>query len=129
MIPPFVIDEATVRDPLYLEQLLEWIGLATLGSPRISSSDSVDRYLCDYRLPDDFELSKTAARREQSIVHLQWRGMAGAAFVTQLWLELRKAVGTEEGHWFSMGVSMFEEKMGFTVLCPDGKQILLWEYD
>lgn len=133
VIPPFIHDAEIIQDPIYTEQLFEWLGLAFLNSSRISTTDTTDRYLCEYRLPDDFELSPGASRREQNLVHLQWRGMAGSVFVRELWLELRKALKTgkddEEGLWFAIGVLCFEEKEGFTVLCTGGEEVLVWEYD
>jgi len=127
-VPPFVNDEETVHDPLYEEQLFEWLGLVALNSPRISQSDTVDSYLCRYALPDAFDAMEDSALNTQSIVHLRWHGFASSIFVRHLWIIMRMALKEKSNSWFSLGASTFEGT-SFTTLCYDGKSVMLWECD
>jgi ribonuclease P/MRP protein subunit RPP40 len=127
--PPFVHnDEDTIHDPLYEEQLLEWLGLITLNSPRVIQSDSIDSYLCRYVPPEAFDPEDKFAPKPQSLVHLRWHGFASSIFVRHLWLILRTALREKGGAWISLGASTFEGT-GFTTLCYDGKNVLVWERD
>ncbi|KIW06679.1 uncharacterized protein PV09_02384 [Verruconis gallopava] len=128
LVPPFVYDEEAIRDALYEEQLLEWLGMVMLESPRISQKDTIDSYLCKYTLPEEFVQTEESARQEQEVVHVRWHGFTSAAFLRHVWLTLRAATAEKSELWFSVGASTFDGT-SFTLLCNDGRNVMLWECD
>jgi ribonuclease P/MRP protein subunit RPP40 len=62
--------------------LSEWIAMVQLGSPRISTGDSVDPYLSRYSVPE-FDQNDTV-----DLVSLKWRGLISSAWTMQLFLTL-----------------------------------------
>ncbi|KAE9979322.1 hypothetical protein EG328_000967 [Venturia inaequalis] len=123
-IVPFDIDsKECIADPIYEEELLEWIGLAALDSPRISRKDDIDRFYCRYDLPEAFSEEHQADTNPQNLVHLRWHGFASAKFVREIWL-VAKAAGAQE--WFAMSASTFEDQ-SYTIFCPGDRDVLLWE--
>lgn len=121
---PFDIDnKERITDPVYEEELLEWIGLATMDSPRINRKDDIDRFLCRYNLPEAFSEEDRADAIPQNLVHLRWHGFASAKFVRDIFL-LVKAVAAKE--WFAMSASTFEDE-SYTIFCPGDRDVLLWE--
>lgn len=60
----------------------EWIAMVQLGSPRISTGDSVDPYLSRYSVPE-FDKNDTV-----DLVSLKWRGFISSAWTMQLFLTL-----------------------------------------
>lgn len=126
--PPFVNEEDATRDPLYEEQLLEWIGLVVLDSSRVIQSDEVDSYLCRYAPPETYEPADDDTIRSDDLVHLKWHGFMPATYVRYLWLQLRTAMTEETTHWFSLTANTFE-RTSFTVLCHEPQSLMLWECD
>lgn len=60
------------------EDVLEWLGLVTLGSPRVQAGDKIDPYLCRPTLPEG---------TPQDVLSIQirrWKGMVDSSWVTQL---------------------------------------------
>lgn len=140
VVPPFVHSQETIQDQLYEEQLLEWLGLVTLGSPRISEHESIDSYLCKYTLPEAFEDEN---KRPQSLIHIRWHGFGSAIFLRHIWLILRHATRERDDSWYAAerktlddkGVTWFSlsaktfEDTSFMALCYDHKSVMLWESD
>ena len=62
-------------------ELLEWLGLVALDSPRISSSDSIDPYLSRYSVPtvDDDSSPET-----KEVVSIRWKGFLRAELARDL---------------------------------------------
>jgi ribonuclease P/MRP protein subunit RPP40 len=124
LIVPFDVDHKDIiADPVYEEELLEWIGLATMDSPRIGNKDDIDRFLCRYDLSESFSAEDQEEAIPQNLVRLRWHGFASAKFVREIWLAARAA---GEKKWFAMSVSTFEDE-SYTVLCPGDRDVLLWE--
>lgn len=124
VIVPFDVDnKERIADPIYEEELLEWIGLATMDSPRITLKDDIDRFLCRYDLPEAFSEEDRADAMPQNLAHLRWHGFASAKFVRDIWLVVR-AAGAK--NWFAMSASTFEDD-SYTILCPGDRDVLLWE--
>ena len=59
-------------------ELLEWVGMLALRSPRIQPGSSVDPFLCRYVVPGHGEAST------RQLVCLKWRGFMPAEFVRNL---------------------------------------------
>jgi ribonuclease P/MRP protein subunit RPP40 len=75
---------ATASPPAGFEddalEILEWLDLLTLQSPRLDPHDKIDPYLCRYAL-------ERPAVRPQAFVLLNWRGFLPAAWIRKLFLE------------------------------------------
>ncbi|EMD39265.1 hypothetical protein CERSUDRAFT_152346 [Gelatoporia subvermispora B] len=59
-----------------MQGLLEWVGLACLGSQRLQVNDSPDPYLAVYAAPPPSHAGETA--------HLRWRGLLHPLFVQDI---------------------------------------------
>lgn len=62
--------------------LEEWIAMVQLGSPRVSSGDSIDPYLSRYSVP---ELGGTDT---VDLISLKWHGFISSTWIMQLFLSL-----------------------------------------
>ena len=62
--------------------LLEWLDLISLESPRVYSNDTVDPYLCRYSVPE------SEAQDPTTIVKVTWKGLVPAIWVRTLFLNL-----------------------------------------
>ncbi|KAK5121545.1 hypothetical protein LTR16_004319 [Cryomyces antarcticus] len=110
-------------DVLETTELLEWLGLVTIDSPRVRIDDNIDPYLSRYALPgfdSPGEEDSTAVARE--LVRLRWHGFIPPKFITQLFVLLKKAAGEE---WFVMNVGGFKGEV-YTIL-KTGIQTSTWE--
>ncbi|KAF2430528.1 hypothetical protein EJ08DRAFT_697272 [Tothia fuscella] len=123
IVVPIINHADVISDSLYEEQLLEWIGLVNINSPRIRSDDTIDRYLCRYDLPEALDTDDTSEREPQNLVHLRWHGFAHSTFILKNWLTPKAALREK---WFAMSVSGFDER-AYTILCSGGRNVLLWE--
>jgi len=122
VVVPIVNSRTSTSDATYEEQMLEWLGMVTLDSPRIRGNE-VDRYLCRYDLPEAFDIEGTDAPEPQSLVRLRWHGLASASFILSTWLIPKAVLGQ---HWFAMNVRAFNDK-SYSILCSGGRNVLLWE--
>lgn len=142
-------------DPIQSTELLEWISLAILGSPRITANDTMDSYLCRYSVPfssfvgerspesegeEVEEEEKQEKSSSQQISKFRWRGLVHPGFVMSVVLAALKASGGnsssgggdertdgEDHHqWMAMSAAGFDGE-GYTVLIHDG-QCVTWEY-
>lgn len=139
-------------DPIQSTELLEWISLAILGSPRITANDTMDSYLCRYsvpscsfvgeRSPGSEEEEQQEKLSSQQISKFRWRGLVHPGFVMRVVLAALKASGGnsssgggggsgstdgEDHHqWMAMSAAGFDGE-GYTVLIHDG-ECVTWEY-
>lgn len=138
-------------DPIQSTELLEWISLAILGSPRITADDMMDSYLCRYsvpscslhvgeRSPGSEEEEQQEKLSSQQISNFRWRGLVHPGFVMRVVLAALKASGGnssssgggertdgEDHHqWMAMSAAGFDGE-GYTVLIHDG-ECVTWEY-
>jgi ribonuclease P/MRP protein subunit RPP40 len=122
VVVPIVRSRDGISDPTYQEQLLEWLALAFIDSPRICAADDVDPYLCRYQLPesvgDGFQHAEP-----QDLVHVRWQGLLTSSFVTELLLCSRRG-GSKE--WMALAANDFEGT-AYTVMCLDEREVLSWE--
>ena len=61
--------------------LLDWFGMMALNSPRLSSTDTIDPFLCRYQVPDA-EIATTS-----NLVRVVWTGFIQGEWVRELLLE------------------------------------------
>lgn len=121
---PHVDAEEAIADPIYEEQLLEWLGLVLLNSPRIMKDDSVDPYLCRYEFPESADV-RAKGDATSKLHRVQWRGFMPTRFITMMLLQIRKEA---EKSWFAMNVSTFGGA-AYTFMCRRGKESLLWDVE
>jgi ribonuclease P/MRP protein subunit RPP40 len=122
VIVPIINSEESISDPMYEEQLLEWLGMVSLESPRLRPG-SIDRYLCRYDLPEEFESEDMAALAPQNLVRLRWHGFAPSKFILNTWLIPKAAL---KEHWFALSASTFADT-SYSIFCSGGRNVLLWE--
>lgn len=103
-------------------ELLEWLSLAMMASPRVQKDDGVDSFLSRYR-PAENSVAV-------NLVRYQWHGFAPAAFVLKVLLAALKASSsastTTEDGWFALSGASFEGK-GYMVL-KHGSEVMTWNY-
>lgn len=100
------------------EELLEWLSLVCLDSPRVRDGDAIDTFLSRYRVP----VLEGQEAQKADLVRLRWYGFMPATWVTNVFTAAVKASGED---WFAVQVGGFEER-GVVVLKVDGKA-LTWE--
>jgi ribonucleases P/MRP protein subunit RPP40 len=96
------------------EEILEWISLQMLGSPRVQADDKIDDYLCRY------QLSQAQQGHETAVVMLQWRGFAAPSFSVNLYRALQNLP-----EWAAMSVSSLD-KRSCTILRIEDHDVLYW---
>lgn len=125
MLPP----PGVSYDSAAAEDLLEYLSLITLNSPRIYADDSVDPYLSRYRVPDPFPgVEDGAAVEARDLVSLNWKGFASPKFLMKIWMLARKE--RKEDWWISMTGSQFGG--GFYTVLESGEgegEVLCWQCD
>lgn len=103
-------------------ELLEWLGLVCLDSPRVRAGDGIDSFLSRYEVPrfggPDEELKAV------DVVKLRWHGFMPAVWVAKVFTAAIKATAGEK-EWFAMQVCGFEAK-NLMVLVRGGKA-MTWE--
>lgn len=103
-------------------ELLEWLSLAMMGSPRVQKGDGVDPFLSRYR-PAENSVAV-------DLVRYQWHGFAPAAFVLKVLLAALRASSststTNEDGWFAISGDSFEGN-SYTVL-KHGSEVMTWNY-
>lgn len=111
------VRNAMLRDGHLLNEVEEWLALATLQSPRLKATDRIDPYLCRYTVPAYLDGDLTGPDHDVvDLVVLEWRGFLSAAFVTALLVSLNAAVRRQ---WAAMLVHGFDEG-NLTVLSLPG---------
>lgn len=121
--------------------LLEYLHLLSLKSPRVNAGDRIDPYLSRYEVPDF-----GSGIMPRDIVCVRWKGFIPPAFIRQLFFLARRAVfgmagktgvtqdidmdakcaGNEEA-WFAMHAQGFGGKNTWTVMQFANRQTLTWE--
>lgn len=133
----------TVGDLLQLREqedameLLEWIHLLSISSPRLRASDKIDPFLSKYEVPG---FGQELVKRD--IVRVRWRGFVPPQFVREMFLAVRKeglkvSKGDHDGEggtqaekeerWFAMNVKGFGENESYTVMQWAGRETVCWE--
>jgi ribonuclease P/MRP protein subunit RPP40 len=62
-------------------QIVEWIDLVRMGSPRLDPNDKIDQYLSRYEIPD----AESASVVE--VVQVSWRGFVMAEWIRELYVQ------------------------------------------
>jgi hypothetical protein len=85
LCPPFMQSFANFTDPAVSDafdaeatyEIVEWLGLVLLQSPRVLHGDSIDPYLSRYAAPE-------GSSEMRSIRVVEWQGLIGARWVTTI---------------------------------------------
>lgn len=104
------------------EELLEWIGLVGLDSPRVRAADDIDGFLSRYTVPGQGEGEGGASTED--LVRIAWNGFMPSSWVAKVFMAACKASG--EG-WFAFQVVGFEDRG--SVVLKDGGRALTWEFE
>ena len=99
--------------------LLEWLSLAAMGSPRIHRLDKIDTHLSGYQIPDAADMACST----QDIIRYRWHGLLPAMFIKNIVSASLKASGTE---WFGLNVVGFDGR-AYSIL-QRKHHTLTWEY-
>jgi ribonucleases P/MRP protein subunit RPP40 len=110
------------EDETYQEQLLEWLGLAFISSPRIIETDGIDPYLCRYELPDAY-LEDDNSKGAQDIVRIRWRGLITVGFVTAI---LSEVCQRRSRVWMAYSLASFDGAV-HTSFVTGNRESLCWE--
>lgn len=79
-------------------EVLEWIDLVALGSPRVTADDSVDSHVSRYSVPEP--------RSTENVRILKWDGLMSSDWVTRLLIELTKASSKAQSQcWLVLSVA------------------------
>ena len=130
---PSLYDEETALN------LLEWVQMVGLDSPRIRQSDNIDPHLSRYEVPDvGHGVAST------NMMCIRWRGFLPPAFMRSVFLAIRRAAFKRKNRimtmedsgtpnslagatWFAMSAHAFGGKELWTVLQFVGRDTLVWE--
>ncbi|KAF2832844.1 hypothetical protein CC86DRAFT_886 [Ophiobolus disseminans] len=121
-------------------ELLEYLHLLGLQSPRLDAKDDISDWLSRYEVPD---LGSGIATRD--IVCVRWKGFVTPAFVRDVFLGIRKDVfkskgkvngtqdvdmdGAEERKWFALSAQGFGSKNVWTTMQFEDRETLTWEVE
>lgn len=105
---PEPTQEIHERDHDLVNELLEWLTLAAMCSPRTQRKDKIDNYLSRYRVPGDADLTADSMScTTQDLVRFRWHGFIPATFIKTLILAAFKTLGAE---WFALTAAGFDGK-------------------
>lgn len=113
---PHTISEEDVDVP---GDLLEWLTLAIMLSPRVLETDQLDPYLCRYQTPDLAGASPSV----QTLWKFRWHGLLPARFAHKLVLVALASVGDD---WVAVNAAAFTGE-AYTMLLTGGRGFI-WEY-
>lgn len=115
---PVLPGELLEEDYADAAELLEWISLALLGSPRVLKDDNVDSFLSRYSVPTAFGEPVT-----ESLVRLSWEGLVPAHFAQKIFLAVLKACGDR---WAAVSGASFSGET-YTILVTSGHSTT-WQF-
>ncbi|KAI8936241.1 hypothetical protein NX059_006665 [Plenodomus lindquistii] len=125
--------------------LLEWLHMVCLDSPRIKQGDDMDPHLSRYEVP---ELGHGTA--PINLMCVRWHGFMPPAFMRDVFIVINRAVFKSRNRvngdadtvmeddndvartgvatkWFAMSAQAFGGKQSWTTMQFDGRETLVWE--
>jgi ribonuclease P/MRP protein subunit RPP40 len=123
--------------------LLEYVHLLSLGSPRLNAKDSIDPAISRYEVPD-----LGSGRTTRDMVCVRWRGLLTPAFVRDVFLGITSTVyksrgktngtsngdvdgdvdmDTAEAKWFALSAQSFGGRHSWTIMQFENRETLTWE--
>lgn len=101
-------------------EMLEWLTLAMMPSPRLKDGDRMDPYLSQYAVP---ELVGGATEEVRDLTKFSWRGLVPVQFAQRMVLAALKASGEE---WVAVNTSTFDGKSLMVLFQKE--QSMMWEF-
>lgn len=133
------------KDHDYVQELFEWIGMMTVGSPRLRLKDDINQYLCCYDTPTAHLTSSHKSHEgsdnlyAEDVTYLRWHALISSKFLSALFLCLRDVIranptpqSSTKRPWFTLAAGAFTGG-AVTVCCPGtitesgALDILTWE--
>lgn len=115
---PVMPDELLEEDYADAAELLEWISLAMMGSPRLLKGDDVDTFLSRYSVPATF-----GEPGAENLVRLSWEGLIPPSFSQKIFLAVLKSCGDR---WAAVNGAAFSGE-AYTILVTNGHSTT-WQY-
>ena len=87
MVPEKLLRDTGRRGEVLEEEafdIVEWLDLVALGSPRVDVGDKIDPYISRYSVPEAEEA------RNMDLVVVKWEGLLSSVWVTKLLIEIVK---------------------------------------
>ncbi|KAF2085204.1 hypothetical protein K490DRAFT_3369, partial [Saccharata proteae CBS 121410] len=85
-----------LKDPDYAIEVLEWLDMVSLPSPRLNASDNVDPFISRYKVPEPYVANASGPKAQiRNLVRLRWEGLVPAQLVVRIWSVLRQSVGED----------------------------------
>ncbi|KAH0206612.1 hypothetical protein KCU99_g1078, partial [Aureobasidium melanogenum] len=116
-----------------LVELLEWISLVALSSPRIQQGDLVDEIISRYEVPAISSKPTTDAKDDssngtttQNLTRTSFTGFMPASFLVPTFGE---ALLQSKGSWFAFLVQGFEDEKSFVILRTQDGRTLAWDIE
>ncbi|KAH0365084.1 hypothetical protein KCU65_g6290, partial [Aureobasidium melanogenum] len=115
-----------------LVELLEWISLAALNSPRIQQGDLVDEIISRYEVPTiskpttDATDGTSNGTTTQDLMKTTFTGFLPASFLATTFGE---ALLQSKGSWFAFLVQGFEDGKAFVILKTEDDRTLAWDIE
>lgn len=107
VFPETMAGEDRVGAEMEAVELLEWLSLAMLDSPRVGMGDAqrTDAYISRYEVPS-FGAGEEEAQ-STDLVRLRWHGFLPAGFVAKVFSAGVKATAENKEGWFALRVHGF----------------------
>lgn len=129
--PAQISKSANEQDDLI--DLLEWISLAAIWSPRIQQGDLVDEIISRYQVPDTSSPSTTDATnqsstgiRTQELTKITLTGFMLSSFLSSIFggalIQLKES-------WFAVLVHGFEDGKALVILKTEDNRVLSWDVE
>lgn len=117
---PVFPDSLTSDDLISATELLEWLSLVSLASPRVQETDQVDPILSRYRTP---QFDDRVTLGMQALKRYRWHGFIPAPYILQVLFASFKSTGDK---WFALSATSFTNE-AYTIL-KIGNRLFAWEY-
>jgi ribonuclease P/MRP protein subunit RPP40 len=116
-----------------LVELLEWISLAAIGSPRIQQGDLVDEIISRYEVPSPSTSSITNTTDQtstntgtQNLTKTTYTGFMPSSFVSSIFGD---ALVQSKESWFAILVQGFEDGKAVVILKTEDSRVLNWDVE
>jgi ribonuclease P/MRP protein subunit RPP40 len=116
-----------------LVELLEWISLAAIGSPRVQQGDLVDEIISRYEVPSISKSSITDRTdqpstriRTQDLTKASFTGFMPCSFVSSIFGD---AIMQLKESWFAVLVQGFEDGKAVVILKTEDNRVLSWDVE
>ncbi|THW75013.1 hypothetical protein D6D19_04373 [Aureobasidium pullulans] len=125
IIPPFPTDDADVSKSNQddVTELLEWLSLAAISSPRIEQGDLVDEIISRYSVPNT---STSATSTTQTLTKITYTGFLPNTVIADIFAKL--VIGPNKS-WFAILVQGFDGDKGVVVLKTQDGRALCWDLE